>query len=410
MNNSKFDWAKLPSPSQKRMAIHVKPAAERAIKKGHPWVFDQAIIKQSHEGQSGDLAVIFDKKRRFIAIGLYDPDSPIRIKILHAHKPTQINQDWFLQKIKSAFSIRDTLQQSQHTNAYRLIYGENDGLPALIVDKYADTLVIKLYSSSWFPHLRDVINVLQSVIECDNIILRLSRNIQTQAQQIGLYDGQALIGNLPKEQVIFLENGLTFSADVVHGHKTGYFFDQRDNRERIRQLTKGKTVLDIFSYSGGFSVYAASGGATHVTSVDLSAPALAHSQENMQLNKLMAPHITIQDDAFKAMEALAKQQKTYDVLIVDPPSFAKRADEVDRAIMSYQRLARLATPLVAKNGVLVMASCSSRIRANVFFDTITNVIQASRSMKVIDKTSHALDHPITFDEGEYLKCLFAQLD
>lgn len=399
----------LPPLSDKRLAVHVTPTAERALRSGHPWVFDQAIRKQSHEGQPGDLAVIFDSKRRFLAIGLYDPHSPMRVKVLQHRQQATINADWFTDKLRAAAQIRQPLE-AEGTNGYRLVHGENDGLPGLIVDRYAGTLVMKLYTAAWLPHLRDVIGGLEAVQPFERLVLRLSRNINA---GYGLHDGQVLIGDALDEPVIFQENGLYFAADVLAGHKTGFFFDQRDNRAQVRKLASGRRVLDVFAYSGGFSVYAAAGGARSVTSLDISAPALEAAAANLALNAAdphvaAAQHHLLAEDAFDGLERLRSAGQTFDMVIVDPPSFAKSAAEVERALASYARLTRLALGVLEPMGVLMMASCSSRVPAEDFFSMVLNTSsEVGRPLIEFRRTAHALDHPITFTEGAYLKALFA---
>ncbi len=404
----------LPHPASKRIALHVTPAAERALRGGHPWLFDQAIRRQSHDGQPGDLAVIFDRKERFLAIGLYDPASPIRVRVLQHQKPAVIDHGWFAERLRAAAQIRQPLL-AQQTNGYRLVHGENDGLPGLIVDRYADTLVLKLYTAAWLPHLRDFIPALQSVQPCEHLVLRISRSLQASAAPYGLHDGQALIGDPLLTPVIFQENGLRFAADVVRGHKTGFFFDQRDNRAHVRQRSAGRRVLDVFAYSGGFSVYAAAGGAAAVTSLDVSAPALEAAAANFALNHdhkqvAAAQHHTLVSDAFAGLEALRTQHQMFDMLIVDPPAFAKSESEIDRALTAYTRLTQLALNLLEPGGLFVMASCSSRVTPQALFNTVTRAAHDSgHPLTAITHTGHPLDHPITFPEGEYLKCLFATL-
>jgi len=410
-----FDPNSLPLPAQKRIAIHVKPAAERALKQRHPWLFEGAIRKQSHDGNAGDLAVIFDEKRRFLAIGLYDPSSPIRVKVLQHHEQTTINAEFFLDRIRTTTTLRAPLL-TQNTTGYRLIHGENDGLPGLIVDRYANTLVMKLYSQAWIPHLRAVIPALIATQQPEAIVLRLSRDLQ-QGDSSGLVDGQVIMGKLDDDTITFYENGLRFRANVLHGHKTGFFCDQRENRQRVRTLSAGRRVLDVFAYVGAFSLYAAAGGATSVTSLDISAPALALAQDHFRLNDdqptiAQAQHKIIVDDAFDALRRLHEQDQTFDMLIIDPPSFAKRADEVARALKAYARLVEHSLPLLNDDGVFVMASCSSRISTGDFFGIIQRTAKRmGRPLHEIARTAHALDHPIreSFPEGAYLKCLFARV-
>jgi 23S rRNA (cytosine1962-C5)-methyltransferase len=402
---------KFPDIATQRMAVKVKPAAERAIRKGHPWVFDEAIRKQSVEGNSGDLAIIYEqKKNKFLAVGLYDPDSPIRIKLLHFNTPAQINAEWFETKIQAAFDLRKPLLETD-TNSYRLIHGENDGLPGLIADVYADVLVVKLYSQVWLPYLKVVLPVLVKVIQSKVLVLRLSRNLQQGSQQLhGLKDGQVLMGTLTNESIIFKEYGLQFSANVIKGHKTGFFLDHRNNRKKIGEMANGKSVLDIFAYAGGFSVHALGGGATEVVSLDISAQALAMAQDNVALNFKKANHQIMTVDAFEGMEQLQKKGKTFDIVIVDPPSFAKSASERQRALSTYARLCQLAIPLVSSNGILLMASCSSRIKADEYFELVQRQIQDSgRKFQELEQTFHDIDHPVGFPEGAYLKSVYYRL-
>ncbi|MEL7235683.1 MAG: class I SAM-dependent rRNA methyltransferase, partial [Chloroflexota bacterium] len=388
-------------------AVHVRPAAERALRYGHPWVFEDSIKKLSFEGQPGNIAVIFDQKDRFLAVGLYDPESEIRIKVLQHGKGAKINRDWFQQTLQTAAHIREPLAASGHTNGYRLVYGENDHLPGFVVDRYAETLVVKLYTSAWLPHLRDVLPVLMAVQRCERLVLRMSRNMESVAH--GLHDGMVLYGDMPDGPVEFTENSLCFAADVIHGHKTGYFFDQRDNRQRVRELSSGADVLDVFAYSGGFSVYAAAGGAKSVLSTDISGPALDSAKHNFALNRDVtgdAHHETLLGDAFEVLQQLKNQRRQFDVVVIDPPAFAKRQSEVDGALGAYARLAEVGSRLVRDGGHFVMASCSSRVNPAEFFAAVEHAIPFPLRNPIT--TGHALDHPVTFPEGEYLKCLFTQ--
>ena len=402
----------LPKPAEKRIAIHISPAAERMLRQGHPWLFADSIRKQSHKGNPGDLAVIFDSNRQFLAIGLYDPDSPIRVKILQHNQSTTINQDFWAERLAQATKIRALLHDAQ-TNGYRIVHGENDGLPGLILDRYADTLVLKLYTEAWMPHLRDILPILKDIQSYVRLVLRLSRNIANTLDEYTLFDGQILDGDSITEPIIFQENGLFFAADVVAGHKTGFFFDQRANRAKVGELAQDRRVLDVFAYNGGFSLYSAAGGATSVTSLDVSVPALESAQANFALNidkpnvKAAAHHIMVKD-AFVGLKELATQGEQFDMVVVDPPSFAKSMAEIHGALLAYERLTRLALDVVAPRGKLVMASCSSRVTPAQFFNAVKQTARTrGRRLSDIETTSHALDHPISFPEGEYLKCLFA---
>lgn len=402
--------AALPDFQPSRIAFKLSKSAEKHIKGGHPWVFESAISKQNKEGQAGDLAIIYDRKtNKLLALGLYDPFSPIRIKILALKKSIALDTNWFLDKIEAALQLRTPLFATD-TNSYRLIYGENDGLPSLVVDVYAGVLVLKLYSLMWLPYLQFILAALESRIQPTAIVLRLSRNVQRLPQALyDLHDGQVLYGELPQAEVIFKEHGLRFIANVLKGHKTGYFLDHRHNRKTISTLAKGKTILDVFAYAGGFSVHALAGGAKTVTSLDISKQALELARRNVQLNTSAAKHETLAADAFKALQDFIQRKRTFDLVVIDPPALAKSAAEKDTAIRSYKQLVKYGVQVTAKRGIFLMASCSSRIEAVEFYDLVLAELQkAKRPFKELMRTQHDIDHPISFKEGAYLKSLYVQ--
>jgi 23S rRNA (cytosine1962-C5)-methyltransferase len=259
-----------------------------------------------------------------------------------------------------------------------------------------------------------VLSALADVIPFERLVLRLGRAMLEQPQDLyGLGDGVILSGPDLDGPVFFRENGLLFEADPIHGQKTGFFLDQRDNRARVEKLAAGKTVLNVFAYTGGFSVYAARGGARKVVSVDASAPALEAATRNMAHNRHIpsvaaASHETVPGDAFETLARLAKTGKRFDMVIADPPAFAQKRAQVTQALSAYERLTRLSLGVLQPGGILVQASCSSQMDAQTFFSAVNRAaVQAARPLHEIERTGHALDHPIAFKEGAYLKCLFA---
>ena len=405
--------SRIPGPSARRVAVRVTPAAERALRRGHPWLFEQAVRQQSHDGQPGDLAIVFDRRRRFLAVGLYDPGSPIRVRVLQRGEPATIDREWFRSRLAAAVQRRASLP-GEGTTGYRLVHGENDGLPGLVVDRYDRTLVLKLYTPAWVPHLRDVLPALAAVFPAERLVLRLGRAVRVQPQHLhGLSDGAVLSGPDLDGPVVFRENGLRFEADPVHGQKTGFFLDQRDNRARVGGGSAGKTVLDVFAYTGGFSVYAARGGARAIVSLDASRPALAAAARNVALNRdqppvAVAEHELLAGDAFEALAQLGQRGRRFDLVIVDPPAFARGQAQVARALSAYAQLTCLGLGALRPGGTLVQASCSSQVGAEPFFATVNRAAaQAGRPLSEIERTGHPLDHPVSFLEGAYLKCLFA---
>lgn len=402
----------IPSTSAERIAIRIKSTAEDSIRNFHPWLFAETITHQSREGKPGDIAIIFDKNRNFLAAGLYDPTSAIRVRILAHRVPAQIDRDFFLKQIASAARLRKKLLPE--TTGYRLVHGENDKLPGLVVDRYNNTLVIKLYTTAWLPHLRDIIHSLGEIITPQRILLRLSRTLTKYPEYLyELKNGDILSGSPIHKPILFRENGLVFESDPIMGHKTGFYLDQRENRISTGELAKGKHVLNVFSYTGGFSVYAASGGAREVTSLDISKQALNAAKRNFLYNIdnpviQKCKHETIIGNAFEILPVMANSNHFYDMIIIDPPSFANKKSQIQKAINAYKRLTRLGINLLNSGGILIQSSCSSRITANEFFTAVhVSANEIGRSLKEIKRSFHPIDHPITFKEGAYLKCVFA---
>ncbi|NNE11689.1 MAG: methyltransferase domain-containing protein, partial [Ilumatobacter sp.] len=399
------------SPSDRRLAVRVTPDALRQLRGGSPWLYDGSITSISHEGAPGDLAVVFDDHRKFAAIGLFDPTSPIRVKVVHTGAPLTIDGAFWSARLADALDRRRSLADDPDTTAYRCVHGENDRLPGLIVDRYDDTLVVKLYTPAWFPHLRSVVDALVEALAPERIVLRLGRSVAT-GETFGLADGTTLVGPAPTGPVRFRERGLVLEADVVQGQKTGHFLDQRDNRALVRGMAEGADVLDVFASTGGFAVSAAAGGARSVHLVDQSEPALDTARRNLGHNDRLAEvrrctvKVTV-GDAFKVLADLATRDERYDVVVIDPPSFASNQAAVPRALAAYSRLTRLGLAVVRRGGTLVQASCSSRVTADEFVDAVlVAAASAGADVNVTRRTGHAVDHPIGFEHGEYLKAVY----
>ena len=398
----------LPQGAPKVLAVKLSVIGERSVRSKHPWIFTDSIEKINKEGMPGDIAIIFShSKNKAIGVGLYDPDSPIRIKMVHFDGGASLNKAFFSEKIKKAYALRVPLLRTK-TNSYRLLFGENDGFPGCIADVYANVLVVKLYSKIWTPYLKDIIDSLIAVSGVETVVIRLSRKLQ-QDTSVTLEDGCVIYGSLDNQTIIFKEHGISFSANVIKGHKTGYFLDHRENRRRVGALSAQKTVLDVFSYAGGFSVHALANGAKQVTSLDISSQALDLAKANGLLNKHKGSHETITGDAFAEMQTLIDKGTRFDIVVIDPPSFAKSKKEMVIAKKKYKQLAALGEKLTAKKGILVLASCSSRVGAEDFFKINTTTLdKQKRSYTTIKQTYHDTDHPVGFLEGAYLKCGYYQ--
>ena len=422
------------APVQKMLRLRVTPAAETAIRSGHPWLFAESIREQNRAGRLGELAAIYDRQDRFLAIGLFDPDSPLRLRVLHTGNPVRLEATWWQARLRQAIARRAGLFDEQ-TTGYRWINGESDGWPGLVLDRYDTTLVLKLYTAAWLPRLKEVVEWVGSVLAAPylpesastpdrqttaefappdaggQLVLRLSRNMEETARtRFNLFDGQWLIGDRQDSRLTFLESGLQFEADVVRGQKTGFFLDQRENRRTAESLARYRDVLNAFSYTGAFSVYAARGGARSVTDLDISRYALAGSKRNFDLNGHLPSiascrHEMIHADAFDWIEQSPKCG--FDLVILDPPSLAKRESEHSRAIQAYRKLTSAGIRRLRPGGVLAAASCSAHVSAEEFFTTVRRVAKESlRKFTELQTTTHGADHPATFPEGRYLKCIY----
>ena len=417
------------NPAAARLRLRITATAETIVRGGHPWVFADSVLESNRAGQTGELAVIYDKKDKFLAVGLFDSDSPIRVRILHAGKPQTIDAAWWQARLTQTLARREGLFDAQ-TTGYRLIHGESDGWPGLVLDRYDTTLVLKIYTAAWLPRLGETFALLKEKIPCERVVLRLSRNIQEAARkQFRLEDGADLsregrevgegrqkeIPSQPSHSsrdpspVIFLETGIQFEADVVRGQKTGFFLDQRENRREVETLARGRRVLNAFSFSGGFSVYAARGGAVSVTDLDISAHALAAAKRNFALNQnfpsvAACAHEMAQGDAFEWIEA---SRAEFDLVVLDPPSLAKRATEREGALHAYERLNSLGIARLARDGILVAGSCSAHVPAAEFFDAVRRAaVKSGRKFAELKTLRHPADHPATFKEAEYLKVIY----
>jgi 23S rRNA (cytosine1962-C5)-methyltransferase len=393
-----------------RLRLRVTATAESVLRSGHPWLFADSIRLQNRPGTTGELAVVYDRKDRFLAVGLFDSDSPIRVRILQAGKPQTIDRSWWMERLRAALKRRHDLFDEQ-TTGFRWLNGESDGWPGLVLDRYDSTLVMKLYTAAWLPRLEEITGLIRHELAPERIVLRLSRNLE-KAVSPQVSDGEIVHGPPIEGLIIFYESGLRFEADVLRGQKTGFFLDQRENRRRVESLARGRKVLNGFSFSGGFSLYAARGGALTTTDLDLSAHALAGSKRNFERNQSVAAvaacrHETIQDDAFEWLAAGSNPK--FDLIILDPPSLARRESERAGALGAYERLATLGTAHLTPGGVLVACSCSAHVTAGEFFEAVRKAaLKSGRKFNELQTSRQPVDHPAAFEAAEYLKAIYLQ--
>lgn len=378
----------------------------RVIKRGHPWVFAEAL-RSRPDAAAGAHAILQDKRGREIAGGIYDPHSALAFRVCTVEPAEVLNDVWAVKRMVHALSLRRTLFDDQ-TTGFRLFNGEGDGLPGLICDVYGEVGVIQLDGAgpSNFWHPQGVAQWIAPALSLQAVYLK------SQSRQGD--NNQALVGDTPNAPIQFLENGVRFTVDVIRGQKTGFFVDQRQNRQQVRTIADGRRVLNLFGYTGGFSVYAGLGGASHVTTVDIAKPALEVAHQHWQLNNLpVANHETVQADAFEFLERATQAKKVWDLVITDPPSFASSNETVKKAIAAYQKLIAGAATVTAPNGFLAAGSCSSHIDLPTFLTACeTGISRARRRATLISVNSQPPDHPtpLPFSEFRYLKFVVMRIE
>lgn len=383
----------------------------RHLRAGHPWVFRKAlsVIPRIPPGSVVDLV----EGGRFVARGYFDPLSAIAVRVLTRDPRETIDASFFARRIKRAVEARLALLDLSGTDSYRLVHGEGDGLPGVVVDLYAGHVVLKLYSSGLTPYRALLVEALKaSVPGIKSVIGRdeVGRDDADVDEERG--NGKLLWGAEPPEFVSIEERGAKFQVDVWKGQKTGFFLDQRENRYLIRRLADGRDVLNCFCFSGGFSVNAALGGAKSVFSVDQDADAIALARENFQRNGLPAEnHDFLAADVFELLASFKKEGRTFDLIILDPPAFAKTQRAVQAAIDGYASLNRQALALLRKGGLLATASCSARVSPEAFMGAVREgAFNAGVELSLVEERYQPPDHPVRlqFPEGRYLKFLMLQ--
>ncbi|MEX0801819.1 MAG: class I SAM-dependent rRNA methyltransferase [Candidatus Binatia bacterium] len=382
--------------------IYLKKGREAPILRGHPWIFSGAIEKVEGDHQPVDVADIFDGQRNWLARGLVNAKSQIRVRVL-TWKNESIDGDFFSRRLDRALSLREKYF-SDTTNAYRLINGEGDFLPGLIVDRYNDFFVCQFFTAGMESFKGDIVGALSDLVPVKGIFERSEGKVRDEE---GLEPAAgALSGEAPPDTISITENGLKFLVDVRVGQKTGFFLDQRDNRAFLSTLARGQSLLNCFSYSGAFSVYGFGGGAKSIVTLDSSRPALELAEQNLALNGFEAVDgELLKGDAF----AYLKECKSnFDVIVLDPPSLAHRRSDVSAATGAYKFLNLHALRHLSPGGVLLTFSCSQHLPADLFQKVVFGAaVDAGRKVSIVKKLGQSIDHPVSLHhpEGEYLKGL-----
>ena len=386
----------------------LKPGREKSLKRRHPWVFSGGVARVTGEPSSGDTIEVHSSSGDFLALAAYSPKSQI-VARAWSWDTRDIDAGFFRERIERALRERETFLDASTTDAIRLVHGESDGLPGVVADRYADTIVMQL-SSAGADRWREVI--ADALMEASGAARLWERSDAEVRKLEGLPAAVGpLRGQREPTRVTVNENGLAFCVDLERGHKTGFYLDQRDNRQLVRTLARGRDVLDGFCYTGGFSVNAAAGGARSVQAVDSSSEALELARQNAGLNAVSGVS-WVEDDVFLLLRKLRDERRAFDLVVLDPPKFAPTAAHVAKAARAYKDISLLAFKLLRPGGILVTFSCSGGVSAELFQKIVAgSALDAGVDAQIIRHLGAAADHPVAlqFPEGEYLKGLVCRV-
>ncbi|MGX7667789.1 class I SAM-dependent rRNA methyltransferase [Flavobacterium pedocola] len=378
--------------------VILKPGKEKSVQRRHPWVFSGAVYGVSQELNDGEMVDVVDANNKHMATGYFSDRGSIVVRILTFGKE-KFDTDFWAAKFKLAWELRLKLLKLEETNAFRLIHGEGDGIPGLIIDYYDKNWVLQAHSSGIYFQMEQIAEAIKTNFAdyCETIYCKSSGTLPNTGKDFFLFGDKA--------EAVAKENNILFAVNWVEGQKTGFFLDQRDNRKLLAHYAQGKRVLNTFCYTGGFSIYAMSAGAQLVTSVDISEKAVALAERNMELNYDDCNHEAVASDVF---DFLKEHNQQYDLIVLDPPAFAKSIKSKHTATQAYKRLNIAGLKALAPKGILFTFSCSQVIDDVLFYNTIAAAaIETGRNIRVLHKLSQGPDHPtnIYHPEGHYLKGL-----
>jgi 23S rRNA (cytosine1962-C5)-methyltransferase len=387
--------------------ISLKKGREKSLRRRHPWIFSGAIEKVSGHPAAGDTVQVRDATGKPLAAAAYSPTSQIRARVWTFDPAEAVDGAFFRRRIERAVALREHLPGAGHSNAMRLVHGESDGLPGLVVDRYADVLVAQFLAAGVERWREEILDLLKEISSCEAIFERSDAEVR---KLEGLQPRTGFVrGNRNASRCPIVEYGLNFRVDVEQGQKTGFFLDQRENRQRVRALAAGREVLDAFCYTGGFAIAALAGDAKRVSAIESSADAIRIAKENLGANPLPAERMEfVQADVFKHLRTLRDQGAHYDLIVLDPPKFAPTAAQAKNAARAYKDINLLAFKLLAPGGLLATFSCSGGVPADLFQSIVAGAAaDANADAKIIERFTAAADHPVAleFPEGDYLKGL-----
>jgi 23S rRNA (cytosine1962-C5)-methyltransferase len=394
------------------ITIQLKRGRERALRNRHPWLFGGAIARVHGQAAPGDLVEILDAAGAFCGRGYYNPASQIAVRVLSWDPDEALDEAFWRGRLQASIARRAALPGLLETDARRLVYAESDGLPGLIVDQYGEWVVLQSLTAG--------IERLKGMLAAILIELLAPRGVYERSDvdvrpREGLPEAVGpLAGETPPGRVEIVEHGRRFHADLLRGHKTGFYLDQRNNRRRVAAYCAGAEVLNAFGYTGGFGVYAGTAGARLVVNLDSSAEALAAAEEHMALNDIPPERVeTLLGDAFRVLRTMRDQARRFDVIILDPPKFAFSQAQVQAAARGYKDINLQAMHLLRPGGILATFSCSGAVDESLFQKILFGAsLDAGRQVRILERLGQAPDHPmaLTFPEGAYLKGFILQVE
>ena len=389
------------------------PGKDRSLARRHPWIFAAAVDRLSGRARPGDTVEVVAANGRPLARAAWSPESKIRARVWTFDAEATVDDAFFKRRIQAAVDRRRLTPELGEQEGLRLIHGESDGLPGLIADRYGDTVVLQLTATGPEKWRQAIIGALRLATGCQRIYERSDSHVR-RVEGLDPVTGWAF-GAAPEATLSIVENGVRMQVDVVAGHKTGFYLDQRDNRLLTRSLAAGRATLNCFCYTGGFSLQALAGGASSVLSIDSSGPALATAVENLALNPQLAVSRAEwrEADVFTELRALKSDGRRFDLIILDPPKFAPSAAHAERAARAYRDINAFAFRLLNPGGLLMSYSCSGGIRSEHFQQIVADAaVDAGRDARILRRLAAPPDHPVAlhFSEGEYLKGLLCQAD
>lgn len=392
--------------------VYIKTGREKSILQRHPWVFSGAILKVEGNPKGGDTVDLFDMRGEFLARGAYSPDSKIRVRIWTWHPDSEINRSFIYHLIETAVNKRIYSGALKNTNAIRLVYAESDNFPGLIVDQYNDTLVMQCLSFGVESHKDEIVSSLFELTGARVIYERSDVDVR-ELEGLPLKSGILKGENVPSK-ILISENEFKYYIDIQHGQKTGFFLDQRQNRQIVRRLAEGKKVLDCFCYTGGFSIAALAGGAISILGVDSSAEAIEAAKQNVEINQFDLNRTNwMVGDVFTVLRGMRDRDQKFDLIILDPPKFASSISRVERAARGYKDINLLAMKLLQPGGYLVTFSCSGNVSADLFQKIVAGAaLDAGVNAQIVAQLHQDEDHPIllSFPESAYLKGLVLRIN